>query len=91
MKAALVFVPFCFDLPTYVPIGIASIKSYVQSHSRHSITCYDFNQEFFIRALVRKEAYLAHLAGRVKTAVPFKESLRFLQNGAALHRTSFHA
>lgn len=75
MKAALVFVPFCFDLPTYVPIGIASIKSYVQSHSRHRITCYDFNQEFFTRALLHEEAYLRVLGKKGKDSRAFQRTL----------------
>ncbi|RJO65280.1 MAG: radical SAM protein [Candidatus Omnitrophota bacterium] len=77
MKAALVFVPFCFDLPTYVPIGIASIKGYVQSHSRHRITCFDFNQEFFLRAITHKEAYLRTVCKKDKDIRGFQENTTF--------------
>jgi hypothetical protein len=49
MKAVLIFPPFCLDLPTYVPMGIACLKSYIESKSKHKIKCFDFNLEFFQR------------------------------------------
>jgi len=49
MKAVLIFPPFCLDLPTYVPMGIAGLKSYIESKSKHKIKCFDFNQQFFQR------------------------------------------
>lgn len=51
MKAVLIFPPFNFDLPTYMPLGIASLKSYVESNSNHKVKCFDFNQDFFFRTL----------------------------------------
>ncbi|MEW6170001.1 MAG: radical SAM protein [Candidatus Omnitrophota bacterium] len=51
MKAVLIFPPFNLDLPSYIPFGISSLKSYVELNSEHEIKCFDFNQEFFFNAL----------------------------------------
>jgi len=53
MKLVLVFPPFAF--PTYVPLGLAQIKSYLEKNNKNlEVKCLDLNLEFHKRFLDKK-------------------------------------